>query len=178
MPKNIVIAEGGQGRTLTGVKKLTTKLQGGGTCRWVPEDEAGDFVKLKTKNITKNGEYSAQLDDCTGYSSVKVNIRQNVKAKRIIANGTYNAVDDKADGYSQVTVDVPGGKNLGTKKITSNGEYRAKADGLDGYASVTVNVEGGGGGETSGFPIGEAYSLLEGGAVFAEIIIGQISKIN
>lgn len=143
MPKNIVIAEGGQGRTLTGVKKLTTKLQGGGTCRWVPEDEAGEFVRLKTKNITKNGEYSAQLDDCTGYSSVKVNIRQNVKAKRIIANGTYNAADDKADGYSQVTVDVPGGRNLGEKTIVMNGEFRAKADGLDGYSSVKVNVPAG-----------------------------------
>lgn len=173
LPKNIVIAEGGQGRTLTGVKKLTTKLQGGGTCRWVPEDEAGEFVKLKTKNITKNGEYSAQRDDCTGYSNVKVNIRQNVKSKRITANGTYNAADDKADGYSQVTVDVPGGKNLGTKKITSNGEFRAKADGLDGYSTVNVNVS-----NVDGHTLhGQIVDIINVG-VSEHTIVGVIQDIN
>lgn len=145
MPKNIVIAEGTQGKTFTGVEKITTKLQGGGTCRWVPEDEAGEYVHLKTKTIRENGEYEASADDATGYSKVTVNVKTDTKAKSITSNGTYNAVDDGVAGYSTVNVNVSGGggggSDIGDKKITANGIYRAAADGLDGYGMVTVAVE-------------------------------------
>lgn len=145
MPKNIVIAEGTQGKTFTAVEKIRTKLQGGGTCNWIPEDEAGDYTNLKNKTIRQNGEYLPSADNCTGYSKVTVNVRTNTKAKRITENGTYNATDDGADGYSSVTVDVAGGggggSDIGDKKITANGIYRAAADGLDGYGMVTVAVE-------------------------------------
>lgn len=145
MPKNIVIAEGTQGKTFTAVEKIRTKLQGGGTCNWIPEDEAGDYTNLKNKTIRENGEYLPSADNCTGYSKVTVNVRTNTKAKRITENGTYNATDDGADGYSSVTVDVAGGggggSDIGDKKITANGIYRAAADGLDGYGMVTVAVE-------------------------------------
>jgi hypothetical protein len=145
LPKNIVIAEGTQGKTFTAVEKIRTKLQGGGTCNWIPEDEAGDFTNLKNKTIRENGEYLPSADNCTGYKKVTVNVRTNTKAKRITENGTYNATDDGADGYSSVTVDVAGGggggSDIGDKKITANGIYRAAADGLDGYGMVTVAVE-------------------------------------
>jgi hypothetical protein len=145
LPKNIVIAEGTQGKTFTAVEKIRTKLQGGGTCNWIPEDEAGDYTNLKNKTIRENGEYLPSADNCTGYSKVTVNVRTNTKAKRITENGTYNATDDGADGYSSVTVDVAGGggggSDIGDKKITANGIYRAAADGLDGYGMVTVAVE-------------------------------------
>jgi hypothetical protein len=145
LPKNIVIAEGTQGKTFTAVEKIRTKLQGGGTCNWIPEDEAGDYTNLKNKTIRENGEYLPSADNCTGYKKVTVNVRTNTKAKRITENGTYNATDDGADGYSSVTVDVAGGggggSDIGDKKITANGIYRAAADGLDGYGMVTVAVE-------------------------------------
>lgn len=145
MPKNIVIAEGTTGKTFTGVEKITTKLQGGGTCRWVPEDEAGEYVRLKTKTIRENGEYEASADEATGYSKVTVNVKTDTKAKSITSNGTYNAIDDGVAGYSTVNVNVSGGggggSDIGDKKITANGIYRAAADGLDGYGMVTVAVE-------------------------------------
>lgn len=146
MPKNIVISEGTTGRNFSGVKKLKTELQGGGTCNWIPEDEAGDYTNLKTKNITENGEYTASDDNATGYSKVKVNVSLNTKSKRISANGTYNAADDNVGGYDTVTVNVPTGSHLGTKTITVDGIYRASADDLDGYSEVKVSVGGGGGG--------------------------------
>lgn len=144
MPKNIVIAEGTQGRTFTGVEKLKTQLQGGGSCNWVPEDEAGEYVNLKNKTIRENGEYLPSADNCTGYNKVTVNVKTKTKAKRIDSNGTYNAVDDGLDGYSTVTVDVEGGGSgkIGTKRIKMNGIYRASAEGLDGYSTVTVTVSG------------------------------------
>lgn len=147
MPKNIVIAEGTQGKTFTAVEKIRTKLQGGGTCNWIPEDEAGDYTNLKNKTIRENGEYLPSADNCTGYSKVTVNVRTNTKAKRITENGTYNATDDGADGYSSVTVDVAGGgggggggSNIGDATLRANGIYRAQAAGYDGYGTVTVAV--------------------------------------
>lgn len=146
MPKNIVIAEGTQGKTFTAVEKIRTKLQGGGTCNWIPEDEAGDYTNLKNKTIRENGEYLPSADNCTGYSKVTVNVRTNTKAKRITENGTYNAADESVDGYKTVTVNVAGrggggGTNIGDKTIKTNGIYRAAADNLDGYGMVTVAVE-------------------------------------
>ena len=168
MPKNIVIAEGGQGRTLTGVKKLTTKLQGGNTCRWVPEDEVGDYVRLSAKTIRENGEYYAADENYTGYKSVKVNVRPNTSSKSITVNGTYTAVDEGIDGYSRVTVNVPtGGANpkLGTKTIKSEGTYKAKSDGFDGYSTVTVKIKS----ATVADNVGKMYDYLSGGVMSCRI---------
>ena len=126
MPKNIVIAEGTTGKTFTGVKKIKTQVQGGGTCNWVPEDEAGDYTRLKTKNITKNGEYEASDDDASGYSKVKVNVSLDTKSKRISANGTYNAIDDNTGGYDTVTVDVPYGQCAYGKSSRNKNNYRRR----------------------------------------------------
>lgn len=144
MPKNIVIAEGTQGKTFTAVEKIRTKLMGGGTCNWIPEEEAGDYTNLKNKTIRENGEYLPSADNCTGYKKVTVNVRTNTKSIRITENGTYNAADESVDGYKTVTVNVAGGggTNIGDKTIKMNGIYRAAADGLDGYGTVTVSVTG------------------------------------
>ena len=146
MPKNIVIAEGTQGKTFTAVEKIRTKLQGGGTCNWIPEDEAGEYTNLKNKTIRENGEYLPSADNCTGYKKVTVNVRTNTKSIRITENGTYNAADESVDGYKTVTVNVAGGggggTNIGDKTIKMNGIYRAAADGLDGYGTVTVSIMG------------------------------------
>jgi hypothetical protein len=147
LPKNIVIAEGTQGKTFTAVEKIRTKLQGGGTCNWIPEDEAGEYTNLKNKTIRENGEYLPSADNCTGYSKVTVNVKTKTKSIRITENGTYNAADESVDGYKTVTVNVAGGgggggTNIGDKTIKMNGIYRAAADGLDGYGTVTVSIMG------------------------------------
>ena len=67
MGVNISIQEGGSAIQLT-VDKLKTDLVSGGTCKWLPENA----VQLTTKNISKNGNYSAANDGYYGYSSVLV----------------------------------------------------------------------------------------------------------
>ena len=69
MSKNIIIQEGGTGKQMS-VSKLKTNVVGGGTCLWVPEDEAS----LGTKSITSNGTYNASDDGKYGYSQVTVNV--------------------------------------------------------------------------------------------------------
>lgn len=141
MPKNIVIAEGTQGKTFTGVTKLKTALQGGGSQNWIPEDEAGSYVRLITKTIRDNGEYVASQDNATGYKSVKVNIKPKMETRTFTTNGTYEAEDYGADGFSRVTVQVSGGSGtLKTKKITYNGVYRAADEGAEGYSAVRVEI--------------------------------------
>lgn len=70
MSKDIIIQEGGQGRTISSVEKLKTALVGGGTCTWVPEDE----TLLETKHITENGTY---YPEGYGFSHVTVNVSQS-----------------------------------------------------------------------------------------------------
>ena len=67
MSKNIKIQEGGVAKSFT-ASKLRTDLVSGGTCEWIPEDEAN----LITKSITKNGTYKASDDNAYGYSEVTV----------------------------------------------------------------------------------------------------------
>lgn len=64
------IDEGGTQRTFTQVGKLSTNLQGGGVCYWVPEDER----ELGSKSINQNGSYVAEQDGLYGYDEVTVNI--------------------------------------------------------------------------------------------------------
>lgn len=69
MSKNIIIQEGGTAKQLT-VDKLKTNVVGGGTCLWVPEDEA----TLGTLNATENGTYKAKENGYYGYSEVTVSV--------------------------------------------------------------------------------------------------------
>lgn len=144
MAKNIVIAEGTQGKTFTGVSKIRTTKQGGGSLNWVPEDEAGNYVTLKTKRIRENGTYTAAADKATGYKSVEVSVSPKVKSQSFEYNGTYQAADYDVDGFSQVRINVKGGSDvkLKSKKIIYNGTYKAEDDGADGFSSVSVLVSG------------------------------------
>lgn len=67
---NASIKEGGIARLFDKVKKVLTKLQGGGNQTWVPE--AG--TNLTTKSINKNGVYRAVDDGDYGWSTVYVNV--------------------------------------------------------------------------------------------------------
>lgn len=140
MSKRIRIKEEGENKNFT-ASKLKTNLQGGGTCLWVPQDEAGDYANLSNKTITANGTYNASSDNVDGFSKVTVNVppqSATLISKNISANGTYNASSDNADGYSSVVVSVQ--PNLGDKNITANGTYDASTDGKQGFWRVVVNV--------------------------------------
>lgn len=67
MAKSIIIQEGGIGKQLT-VDKLRTNKVGGGTCNWIPDDEA----RLTTKSISEDGTYNASDEGYYGYSQVTV----------------------------------------------------------------------------------------------------------
>lgn len=169
MAKNIIISEGTETKFLSGVAKLRTNLQGGGSQLWVPEDEAGDYIRLSAKTFRENGEYYAADDNVTGYKSVKVSVRPNTSSKSITVNGTYTASDEGIDGYSRVTVNVPTGggsdPKLGTKTIKSDGTYKASKDGYDGYSTVTVKTQTAAIAEN----VGKMYDYLSGGVMSCRI---------
>ncbi len=108
MAKNITIAEGGSARNFT-AKKLKTNLTGGGDCTWVPEDEVLDYVELKDKEFTANGEYEPSDFNADGFGKITINVASGVKEKVITQNGTFYARDDNVMGYDKVTVNVPTG---------------------------------------------------------------------
>lgn len=68
MTKDISIKEDGVEKSFSGVKKLRTKLLGGGSCDWVPTDS------LVGKTITDVGIYRAVDENANGYSVVNVSI--------------------------------------------------------------------------------------------------------
>lgn len=109
MAKNITIKEGATAKNFTGVKKITTNQMGGGSVSWIPEDEAVDYVNLKTITARKNGTYKAEDNACDGFSEVKVEVPADVKDKVITTNGEYLAAEDNCLGYRKVTVNVSGG---------------------------------------------------------------------
>lgn len=108
MAKNIVIAEGGTAKSFT-AKKIKTKLQGSGTCNWVPEDEAIDYVNIKDKTFTAKGTYKPSDFNCDAFGEITVDVPSNVKEKTLTKNGIFYAADDGCLGYSKVTVAVPEG---------------------------------------------------------------------
>lgn len=119
MSKNIVIQEGGVGKTLT-VDKLKTSTVGGGSCQWVPEDE----TQLGTKYISENGTYRASDDGYYGYSEVTVS-----------GVGTATGKDPDGSGDdAQATVDPDTGEIVITKfpesiKITTAPQKSQYVDG-------------------------------------------------
>ena len=74
MSKTINIKEGSTDRTFT-TSKLRTKLQGGGTCDWIPLDERFNYVNIGTKTVTASGTYNASSDGLDGYSTVVVDVQ-------------------------------------------------------------------------------------------------------
>lgn len=109
MSKNIIIQEGGVDRQLT-ASKLRTVLVGGGTCLWVPEDEA----TLRKKTITEDGTYKAVDDGIYGYSQVTVRGIGKVVGK------------DQDSNEIQVNTDADG--NLTFTKVPSTIRVTVKPD--------------------------------------------------
>ena len=108
MGKNITLREGDTSKQFT-ADKIKTNLVGGGTCNWIPEDEAVDYVDLKDHTFTAAGTFLPSQFNCDGFRQVKIDIPADVKEKTITANGDYYAADDECLVYSKVTVAVPGG---------------------------------------------------------------------
>lgn len=108
MGKNITLREGDTSKQFT-ADKIKTNLVGGGTCNWIPEDEAVDYVDLKDHTFTAAGTFLPSQFNCDGFRQVKIDIPADVKEKTITANGDYYAADDECLGYSKVTVAVPSG---------------------------------------------------------------------
>lgn len=106
MAKYIGISEGSKSRLFGNVKRLVTDLQGGGTCAWVPEDER----RTRTKYVSENGIYLPSADDCYGYSSVTVSVRNAMSGGSYVigtgedGNEYMFSIDD--DGYIQ-RVELP-----------------------------------------------------------------------
>lgn len=101
---------------------------------------------LQEKNITANGEYTAD----SGYDGLrKVNVNVPVPNGYVIPTGTKSITTNgthSVSGFANAEVNVPNGipdgyiKPSGTKPITTNGTHDVK-----NYASVSVNVPTGGG---------------------------------
>lgn len=88
MSKDVIIQEGGRGKTIT-ADKLRTALVGGGDCLWVPEDE----VQVGEKVIDENGTYLAADDGLYGYSQVTVRGVGQVTGKDGAGNDAMAYVD-------------------------------------------------------------------------------------
>lgn len=108
MGKNITLREGDTSKQFT-ADKIKTNLVSGGTCNWIPEDEAVDYVDLKDHTFNQAGTFMPSQFNCDGFRQVKIDIPADVKEKTITANGEFYAADDNVLGYSKVTVAVPDG---------------------------------------------------------------------
>lgn len=139
MSKNIIIQQDGQAQNLNNVPKISTPTLEGGSCTWVPEDEADTYARTQTLRVDENGTYTPE-EGYAGFSEVTVDVEPTLTTRHITENGTYRASDEQADGYSLVSVAVPSASHLGSKMISENGTYRAADDDLDGYDVVYVSV--------------------------------------
>lgn len=138
MSKNITILEDGEAKSFGSVKKLQTNEVGGGTCTWVPEDEAGDYANYEELSVTENGTYRPS-ENVDGFSKVEVDVLPELEDIEITRNGVYKS---SKYGYGRVEVDVQGGGDAetGSITITENGTYYASDEELDGFDEVIVDV--------------------------------------
>ncbi|MBR6849994.1 MAG: hypothetical protein IKM88_07155 [Lachnospiraceae bacterium] len=100
MSKNIVIAEGRRGRRFGAVKKLRTKLQGGGDCLWVPEEE----VQRESLYAYENGVYRPEQ---YGFDRASVSVIDATLTPLDTGLNVPSFPPAGTDGFSQVTVNVP-----------------------------------------------------------------------
>lgn len=87
MSKNIIIQKNGVDQTLTGIEKLRTPKSGGGTCDWIPEDEAKGGVLY----INKNGTYAASAAGLRGFTKAVVRVASN-QVSGIGADGNIHSI--------------------------------------------------------------------------------------
>lgn len=104
MGVSVDMLDGGKTVTLTGVEKIQTPLADGGSCFWVP---VPDF-KLETKEITKDGVYFPEDDNCTGYSEVTVSAKQKkIKGKKKKGNKDVPIIVEVDDDGNLIETELP-----------------------------------------------------------------------
>ncbi len=139
MSKNIIIQKDGVAQNVTAAKLSTNEL-GGGSCTWVPEDEANDYASFGSLSATENGTYIPD-ENQAGYNSVTVNVQKKLAPIMATENGIYYANEQGVDGFSSVKVNVPSISNISMGVATENGVYDAAENGLDGYKPFRVMVQ-------------------------------------
>ncbi len=87
MSKDIIIQKNGVDQTLTGIEKLRTPKSGGGTCDWIPEDEAKGGVLY----TNKNGTYAASAANLRGFTKAVVRVASN-QVSGIGADGNIHSI--------------------------------------------------------------------------------------
>lgn len=73
MSKNIIIQEGGQAKTLANVTALRTALSGGGSCDWVPRQEANAYAATGILVARTSGVYTPPAG-IVGFRHVTVDV--------------------------------------------------------------------------------------------------------
>ena len=94
----VLITEGQIPRGFS-TNKLKTKLQGSGSCLWVPEDERN----TKELNVNSNGTYIAESENYYGYSKIDVKIPGSVLAG-YGQDGYKYSIDTDANGNLKQTL--------------------------------------------------------------------------
>ena len=161
MSVNIVIQEGGVAKQLT-VDKLKTNEVGGGTCLWIPEDDA----LLGTLNVTENGTYKAKEAGYYGYSEVSVNgigiasgkvtSDSNVPSQSDIDAGKEFAATQDANGNLTFT-ELPTEIEITTEPTYTTFQDGATIDFTGMVVKAAVKVSESGGGSASEYWDNPAY---------------------
>jgi hypothetical protein len=136
MAKNITILEGRETRTFGGVEKLKTNLAGGGTCNWIPEDEASEYVEADELEVTENGYYTPEPGEFYSGVDVNVEVEPELEEITITENGVYLP---EGDGFSRVSVEVDSSGGGGDPEVHGN-EVQAIAQ-TDINAGDTVAIQ-------------------------------------
>lgn len=161
MSVNITIQEGGVAKQLT-VDKLKTNEVGGGTCLWIPEDEA----LLGTLNVTENGTFKANEYGYYGFSEVNVNgigiasgkvtSTSNVPSQSDIDVGKEFAATQDANGNLTFS-ELPTSIEITTEPTYTTFQDGATIDFTGMVVKAAVKVSESGGGSASEYWDNPAY---------------------
>lgn len=140
MSKNISIRDGSQSRYFT-ASKLRTNLQGGGTCDWVPLDEAGNYVELEELHVTENGTYYPS--EKVGISAVYVDVPQ--QGSSVVPSGVSvraTAAENLTAGDCVYIISGGSGGTAGTTPsvFTGNSYMKVATDGTYVYYVESGNA--------------------------------------
>lgn len=119
MSKNVAIKEGGVSRNFGNTRKLTTNLQGGGVCYWVPESETQSISLYASENRT----YRAEEESTYGFSSVRASVLNAVDGALCLTDTTgasYIIVKDETNHLFFMTLP----DNLHVSTLPTKTEYK------------------------------------------------------
>ena len=131
MSKAIKINEGGMSRQFGDVKRLWTRQNGSDELLpWVPETDRG----LKTRTIDKNGIYVAENEGTYAWSSVTVNVPDNISVTGKGRDGKQHAITKNPQTGELVDTLVPSSIVVEYPPTTPYGIYN------DGQPIVKVGM--------------------------------------